>query len=652
VSYENNGNIAYKSDVGSYTYGDPGSIVVCQVNGVTYSPGPHALMGVSGTRNEDYCYDHAGRMIRHGQKTLSYNAFSKTTLIQSADASMAFIYGPERELLQSETTRNNGTTHIKKVMLPGYEHSTTTENATVTKEEKYYLGGHILITVQNGQDAMNQRKEEFLFHDHIGSLVAVTDALGTVTERLSFDPCGRRREWINWLAMTDQDWQTQFQGFTTKKGFTGHEMLDDLGLIHMGGRVYDSTLARFLSTDPVVQQPHNLQNYNRYSYVLNNPVSYTDPTGYLVAEIVAYTVTAIIAVTYVAVQASPYIAAIYFGARELGRLAAKNKFGGELLQIAVIVGCTVATSGAGTPACIAAGSGLAAASVAKANGASNHEALRFGLRTAAVAYVASVMMQGISEATKGGGWENSFGRAYGYGVTSAWASAAMGGDPAAGFTSGFISPFVGGSAMLTGLAAGISSKLAGGKFEHGFMLGAISYLAANEARKTASTPKPNISGSDKVAFVGGAADNTFGAHVVKDQYSDYIALHGQDSAQYFEWTDAATLSGYVAANQGRVTVVAHSYGADEAGHLIAGGMKVYKFVSVDPVGWTRPDMRAISNNSVIWNNYDSTGAMWRSWNNAVATFGGAWNSLPLGYATSHSTSSLDHVSICSMYCRP
>jgi RHS repeat-associated protein len=56
-------------------------------------------------------------------------------------------------------------------------------------------------------------------------------------------------------------------------------MLDDLGLVHMNGRIYDPLLGRFLSPDPIIQFPNDLQNYNRYTYALNNPLKYTDPTG-------------------------------------------------------------------------------------------------------------------------------------------------------------------------------------------------------------------------------------------------------------------------------------------------------------------------------------------------------------------------------------
>jgi RHS repeat-associated protein len=70
----------------------------------------------------------------------------------------------------------------------------------------------------------------------------------------------------------------------TAHGFTQHEHLDGLGLIHMNGRVYDYALGRFLGVDPFIQFPSNSQSLNPYSYILNNPLAGTDPTGYCVAE--------------------------------------------------------------------------------------------------------------------------------------------------------------------------------------------------------------------------------------------------------------------------------------------------------------------------------------------------------------------------------
>ncbi|MEP6930181.1 MAG: RHS repeat-associated core domain-containing protein [Flavobacterium sp.] len=63
------------------------------------------------------------------------------------------------------------------------------------------------------------------------------------------------------------------------RGYTGHEHLQSVGIIHMNGRLYDPKLHRFLQPDNYVQEPYNTQNYNKYGYVLNNPLKYTDSSG-------------------------------------------------------------------------------------------------------------------------------------------------------------------------------------------------------------------------------------------------------------------------------------------------------------------------------------------------------------------------------------
>jgi RHS repeat-associated protein len=63
------------------------------------------------------------------------------------------------------------------------------------------------------------------------------------------------------------------------RGYTGHEHLYTVGLIHMNGRIYDPILRQFMSPDNYVQDPYNTQNFNRFGYVLNNPLLYTDPSG-------------------------------------------------------------------------------------------------------------------------------------------------------------------------------------------------------------------------------------------------------------------------------------------------------------------------------------------------------------------------------------
>jgi len=97
---------------------------------------------------------------------------------------------------------------------------------------------------------------------------------------MAFDPFGARRETDSAQATP---WTAALQAeldASTRHGYTGHEQVDAVGVIHMNGRIYDPILGRFLQADPYVQDTYNSQNLNRYSYVLNNPLAYTDPTGY------------------------------------------------------------------------------------------------------------------------------------------------------------------------------------------------------------------------------------------------------------------------------------------------------------------------------------------------------------------------------------
>ena len=89
-------------------------------------------------------------------------------------------------------------------------------------------------------------------------------------------------------------------------GFTGHEHLDDFGLINMTGRVYDPALGRFLSPDNPMQNPYNLQNYNRYSYCVNNPLKYSDPDG----EIFGLAVAAWLLFTESGYEAQKYVSPV------------------------------------------------------------------------------------------------------------------------------------------------------------------------------------------------------------------------------------------------------------------------------------------------------------------------------------------------------
>ncbi|RNF85294.1 RHS repeat-associated core domain-containing protein [Montanilutibacter psychrotolerans] len=86
------------------------------------------------------------------------------------------------------------------------------------------------------------------------------------------------------LPPPSPQWLKRSRRRLTTRRFTGHENIDGLGVIHMNGRIYDPDLGRFLQPDPVIQAPNSAQSWNAYTYVFNNPLRYTDPTGMIGIE--------------------------------------------------------------------------------------------------------------------------------------------------------------------------------------------------------------------------------------------------------------------------------------------------------------------------------------------------------------------------------
>jgi RHS repeat-associated protein len=118
----------------------------------------------------------------------------------------------------------------------------------------------------------------YLTTDHLGSSSEITNEVGVVTEAMSYDVFGAKRD--------PNTWQTYAFGTSpnstdiTDKGYTGQQQLDALGLIHMNGRVQDPYTGRFVSADPTVPDPMYSQAFNRFAYVYNNPMNSVDPSGY------------------------------------------------------------------------------------------------------------------------------------------------------------------------------------------------------------------------------------------------------------------------------------------------------------------------------------------------------------------------------------
>src|SRR5207248_908072 len=151
-----------------------------------------------------------------------------------------------------------------------------TDWSSATTEEKTYIGSSVVVYKQG-----STRDVRYLHLDRLGSLDATTNSAGAemTGDSHGFDAFGlpRARDW-EWSGAKLHP-AGNYQS-STERGFTGHEHLDDLYLIHMNGRVYDYRLGRFLSVDPIISNPANSQSINPYSYIGNNPLSGVDPTGY------------------------------------------------------------------------------------------------------------------------------------------------------------------------------------------------------------------------------------------------------------------------------------------------------------------------------------------------------------------------------------
>ena len=144
-----------------------------------------------------------------------------------------------------------------------------------TNKDYYIYGGDGLAAIYRISGTNTTGNLYYIHKDNLGSFEKVTNSSGTVVDSYSFDAWGNRRDVDDWRYAEDNDVTHLFS-----RGFTGHEHLDEFGLINMNGRCYDPLIGRILSPDPNLQDPTNMQNYNRYSYCLNNPLKYTDPSGY------------------------------------------------------------------------------------------------------------------------------------------------------------------------------------------------------------------------------------------------------------------------------------------------------------------------------------------------------------------------------------
>ncbi|SFC07258.1 RHS repeat-associated core domain-containing protein [Microbulbifer thermotolerans] len=245
---------------------------------------PHAVTKV-GTVSYEYDDNNGNLTSDSTGREFFYTSFDKPSLIKNTGSNdqTAFFYGPDRSRYKRIDTRANGEV-ITTLYLGNVERIHRSSDGKY-RWKRYLPGGGVFTYTTDADFNQQSFTEQYLLKDHIGSTDVVLDANGNILETMAFDPWGKRRD-ADWQAIDISDLVANNYSLlesltdTTTKGFTGHEMVDALGVIHMNGRIYDPELGRFLQADPFIDGVGDTQGYNRYSYVKGNPLTLTDPTGY------------------------------------------------------------------------------------------------------------------------------------------------------------------------------------------------------------------------------------------------------------------------------------------------------------------------------------------------------------------------------------
>lgn len=429
--YDDVGNIVTKSDVGTFTYASH----------------PYAPDATSGAVATAFTYDANGNMKSGAGRTVTWTVANAPRRVTRGTAFAQFDYDARGERMK-QTDHTGAKTYYGG---PGYEdvrRPDGTETVRLTLSSPAGLLAQIVVDVS----ATGAKREatSYLHTDHLGSVQVVTSDTGAVLQRLSYDAHGLRR----FTNGVDAD-VGEISARTTR-GFTGHEMLDAVGLVHMNARLYDPLFGRFLSADSVLQHPFTTQGQNRYAYTDNHPLSATDPSGHGWFSSL-FSVFASIFIAVMLPELAWFKDAMFFLSDALA-ISAK-------LVTGIVVGAISGVVSTGS------------------------------LKGAILGGISG----GLFAAAGFVGKEGSFMRNLAHGGAGAVTAALSGGSLRAGFLSATFRAIGGGvidavpdevPARVAAAAAvgGVGSVLGGGKFENGAMTGAFGELFNHQSDKVCRRP--------------------------------------------------------------------------------------------------------------------------------------------------------------------
>jgi RHS repeat-associated protein len=259
AEYDSLGNLRRRSDVGTYSYG---------------LSRPHAVLALAPDLPEgSFRYDDRGNQVRRGGERRAFDAQDLMKRLEDGDGNVyRFRYDAFGIRAASTATLTDGTTISIVHSGPEYQRTVERSGGEPRVSHVYRLYIEDQPVAQLTWPGADTPQIHYLHQDTSGSVSVITDGLGNVLERRSFDAFGQRRS---------SDWRDRAPtSFDSYPGYLGHvtDAEGRLGFVHMGTRLYDVRMGQFPSPDPVVS-PGYSQDLNAYSYAWNNPLSYWDPTG-------------------------------------------------------------------------------------------------------------------------------------------------------------------------------------------------------------------------------------------------------------------------------------------------------------------------------------------------------------------------------------
>ena len=254
-AYDTKGNVTYRDGMGSYGY----------------------------TSARPYAVNHVpfSTMIPQREQHIVFNALQMPDSISEGGAIATFSYGADLQRSTMSLSKDGTTTTTRYYDGSLNTFTRTSGNGTAEKQVLYIGGDAYSAPAAFVRDfGSTDWQLRHIVRDNQGSIVAIADTTGNVLERNDYDPWGVLRNPLTQAPYGPADHPSLMLG----RGYCGHEHLPEFGLINMNARLYDPALCRFLSPDPIVQAPTDPQNFNRYTYCLNNPLRYTDPSGMIIYD--------------------------------------------------------------------------------------------------------------------------------------------------------------------------------------------------------------------------------------------------------------------------------------------------------------------------------------------------------------------------------